>query len=169
MLALETLHQYNMVDAIYELSNASINSALRLSSYLLATCQSKSFQQVQLLQEIGTPREEAPVTPGRPPAKGAPAAPPPGMVDLSGLTLGPCPLVPADQAAGAQVVQLHLHSAEPLPDTLQAAAAAAGTCHWKPAYTKCQHPDCFECCGRLNFACYFARNFNDFELHDMSC
>ena len=81
---------------------------------------------MQLLQEIGTPREEAPVAPGRPPAKGTPAASPPGMVDLSGLTLGPCPLVPADQAAGAQVVQLHLHSAEPLPDTLQAAAAVAG-------------------------------------------
>lgn len=82
--------------------------------------------QVQLLQEIGTPREERPVTPGRPPAKGAPAAAPPGVVDLSGMTLGPCPLVPADQAAGAQVVQLHLQSAEPLPDTLQAASVAAG-------------------------------------------
>lgn len=82
--------------------------------------------QVQLLQEIGTPREEPPVTPGRGTAKGAPAAAPPGVVDLSGLTLGPCPLVPADQAVGAQVVQLHLQSAEPLPDTLQAASVAAG-------------------------------------------
>ncbi len=48
------------------------------------------------------------------------------MVDLSQLTLGPCTLVPSDQAAGAQVVQLHLKSAGPLPDTLQAAATAAG-------------------------------------------
>ena len=83
--------------------------------------------QVQLLQEIGTPREEAPVTPGKPPAKGPPAAALPGVVDLSNMTLGPCPLVPADQAAGAQVVQLYLRSAEPLPDTLQAASVAAGT------------------------------------------
>ena len=82
---------------------------------------------MQLLQEVGTPREEPPVPPGRPPAKGAPAAAPPGVVDLSGMTLGPCPLVPADQAAGAQVVQLHLQSAEPLPDTLQAVSVAAGT------------------------------------------
>ncbi len=48
------------------------------------------------------------------------------MVDLSQLALGPCTLVPSDQAAGAQVVQLHLQSAGPLPDTLQAAATAAG-------------------------------------------
>lgn len=82
--------------------------------------------QVELLQEIGTPREEPPVTPGRPPAKGAPAAAPPGMLDLSGMTLGPCPLVLADQAAGAQVLQLHLQSAEPLPDILQPASVAAG-------------------------------------------
>ena len=81
--------------------------------------------QVQLLQEIGTPREEPPVTPGRAAPKGAPTASP-GAVHLSGLTLGPCSLVPADQAAGAQVVQLHLQSAEPLPDTLQAASVAAG-------------------------------------------
>lgn len=91
--------------------------------------------QVQLLQEIGTPREEPPVTPGRPPAKGAPAAAPPGVVDLSGMTLGPCPLVPADQAAGSQVVQLHLQSAEPLPDTLQAASVAAGTTACPSAFT----------------------------------
>lgn len=83
--------------------------------------------QVQLLQEVGPPREEPPVTPGRATAKGAPPAALPGVVDLSGLTLGPCPLVPADQAVGAQVVQLHLQSAEPLPDTLQAASVAAGT------------------------------------------
>lgn len=82
---------------------------------------------MELLQEIGTPHEEPPLTPGRPPARGAPAAAPPGVVDLSGMTLGPCSLVPADQAAGAQVVQLHLQSAEPLPDSLQAASAAAGT------------------------------------------
>ena len=45
---------------------------------------------------------------------------------MSQLTLRPCALVPADQAAGAQVVQLHVQSAGPLPDALQAAAAAAG-------------------------------------------
>ena len=82
--------------------------------------------QVQLLQEIGTPREEPPVTPGRAAPKGAPAAASLGVVDLSGLTLGPCSLVPADQAVGAQVVRVHLQSAEPLPDTLQAASVAAG-------------------------------------------
>ncbi|KAL0022439.1 hypothetical protein WJX79_000099 [Trebouxia sp. C0005] len=81
---------------------------------------------VQLLQETGTPREDPLISPGKPPAKGAPTAPPPGIVDLSQLTLGPCTLVPSDQAAGAQVVQLHLQSAGPLPDTLQAAATAAG-------------------------------------------
>lgn len=81
---------------------------------------------MQCLQEVGTPREDPPVTTSKPQAKGPPLAPPPGVVDLSGLTLGPCPLVPADHAAGAQVVKLHLQSAEPLPDTLQAAAAAAG-------------------------------------------
>lgn len=45
---------------------------------------------------------------------------------MSQLTLGPYALVPADQAAGGQVVQLHMHSAEPVPDTLQAATTAAG-------------------------------------------
>ncbi len=58
------------------------------------------------------------------------------MVDLSQLTLGPCTLVPSDQAAGAQVVQLHLQSAGPLPDTLQAAATAAG----QPALLLCFAP-----------------------------
>ena len=58
------------------------------------------------------------------------------MVDLSQLTLGPCTLVPSDQAAGAQVVQLHLQSAGPLPDTLQAAATAAG----QPASSLCFAP-----------------------------
>ena len=48
---------------------------------------------------------------------------------MSQLTLRPCALVPADQAAGAQVVQLHVQSAGPLPDGLQAAAAAAGWPH----------------------------------------
>lgn len=100
--------------------------SLSITCLLLAACTKVLPPQVQLLQEIGTPREEPPVTPGRTPAKGAPAAAPPGVVDLAGLTLGPCPLVTADQAVGAQVVQLHLQSAEPLPDTLQAAAAAAG-------------------------------------------
>ncbi|KAA6417329.1 MAG: tetratricopeptide repeat 18, partial [Trebouxia sp. A1-2] len=89
---------------------------------------------VQLLQETGTPREDPLISPGKPPAKGAPTAPPPGIVDLSQLTLGPCTLVPSDQAAGAQVVQLHLQSAGPLPDTLQAAATAAAVEANQPLY-----------------------------------
>lgn len=92
------------------------------------------------MQETGTPREDPLITPGKPPAKGAPATPPPGVVDLSQLTLGPCTLVPSDQAAGAQVVQLHLQSAGPLPDTLQAAATAAG----QPASLYCFAPKMFE-------------------------
>ena len=81
-----------------------------------------------MLQDLGPPREEPPAAaPSKPPAKGAPAAPPPGIVDLSQLTLGPCPLVPADQAAASQVVQLHVQSAAPLPDALPAAVTAAGT------------------------------------------
>ena len=99
--------------------------------------------QVQLLQEMGTPREEPPVTPGRAPAKGAPAPPPPGMVDLSQLTLGPCALIPADRPARGQGVALQVHSAGPLPEPLQAAASAAGlptTQHPTPAPLEPQNP-----------------------------